>query len=227
MRYYERLVDKFIAPSKFMKNKCIEYEWKKEKFVNIPNPIDADKFKIAKGDKGYIVFVGRISEEKGVGYLIDTASNDSEIPIKIIGEGPQLDILQRAVKQQGLKNVEFTGFQTGKKLEELIKGARILISPSISYENYPLSVLEAKAMGKIVIASKIGGIPEMLPNSMLVESGNAEELALKIKYWFNKKEEERLEIGQEFRKEVLKTNSPEQHLKQVLSLYKKLIDHAS
>ena len=67
----------------------------------------------------------------------------------------------------------------------------------------------------------------MLPNSMLVESGNAEELALKIKYWFNKKEEERLEIGQEFRKEVLKTNSPEQHLKQVLSLYKKLIDHAS
>jgi len=227
MRYYERLVDKFIAPSKFMKNKCIEYEWKKEKFVNIPNPIDADKFKIAKGDKGYIVFVGRISEEKGVGYLIDTAFNNPEIPIKIIGEGPQLDILQRAVKQQGLKNVEFTGFQTGKKLEELIKGARILISPSISYENYPLSVLEAKAMGKIVIASKIGGIPEMLPNSMLVESGNAEELALKIKYWFNKKEEERLEIGQEFRKEVLKTNSPEQHLKQVLSLYKKLIDHAS
>ena len=159
--------------------------------------------------------------------MIDTAFNNPEIPIKIIGEGPQLDILQRAVKQQGLKNVEFTGFQTGKKLEELIKGARILISPSISYENYPLSVLEAKAMGKIVIASKIGGIPEMLPNSMLVESGNAEELALKIKYWFNKKEEERLEIGQEFRKEVLKTNSPEQHLKQVLSLYKKLIDHAS
>ncbi|MCF6276313.1 MAG: glycosyltransferase [Candidatus Magasanikbacteria bacterium] len=222
MRYYKRYVDKFIAPSKFMKKKCIEFGWKKEKFVNLPNPIDVERFNLSKTDRGYIAFVGRVSEEKGVGFLIDTAIKNTEIDIKIIGDGPQLEILQNAVEQEGLRNVEFTGFQTGKKLERLIGGARILVTPSIWYENYPLSVLEAKAMGKIVLASNIGGLPEMVSNSMLFEPRNSEEMALKIKYWFNKKEEELLDVGQELRKEVLKINSPEKHLKQILALYKEV-----
>src|SRR3989338_2357584 len=69
MRYYERYVDKFIAPSQFMMEKYVEHGWDRRKFVQIPLPIEKKQEtrnkKQGEEDRGYVAYVGRLSEEKG------------------------------------------------------------------------------------------------------------------------------------------------------------------
>lgn len=223
MRYYEHYVDKFIAPSEFIMQKCVEHGWPKEKFVHIPHPIDPDKFSVQKSDSGYVAYVGRLSDEKGIEVLLSAAAKTPDIDYKIIGEGPLENNLRQVVKKEKIVNVSFEGFKTGQDLDSLIQGARIIVAPSVWYENYPLSILEAKAMGKIVIASNIGGIPEILSKELLVKPGDADDLASKIKMWYNISPIEREEIGIRLRKEVEKINNPGDHVKEIISLYNLLV----
>ncbi|MFH1766714.1 MAG: glycosyltransferase, partial [Patescibacteria group bacterium] len=68
MKYYERYVDKFIAPSRFMMGKCIEMGWGADRFISLPNPIDKEQKATNKKqvDGDYVAYVGRLSEEKGL-----------------------------------------------------------------------------------------------------------------------------------------------------------------
>lgn len=222
-RYYERCVDKFIAPSEFILNKCVEHGWDKDKFVHIPHPIDLARFKPSRVDGDYVAYVGRLSEEKGLETLIAAAALTSRINYKIIGTGPAETYLKGLVDGNNMGNIEFTGFKTGQELDSLLKGAKLMVVPSIWYENYPLSVLEPKALGKVVIASKIGGIKEMLPKELLVPPENPKKLAEKIEHWYKAGENKRERLGNVLRQDVQKINNPKDHLKAILNLYKDLI----
>lgn len=222
MKYYERYVDTFIAPSRFMMNICLRFGWDEKKFVHIPHPIDTTSFSVAETDKGYIAYAGRLSEEKGLHLLVDAATYMPHIPIKIIGDGPLFVPLQRRVASEGIDNISFTGFQTGDELHASLRGSRVLVLPSIWYENYPLSILEAKAMGKIIIGSNIGGIPELLPADMLADPGNASELAERLQTWYNTPLSSREEKGKELRQSVLQENDPERHVNTIEALYRSL-----
>ena len=222
MKYYEKYVDKFIAPSQFIMKKCIEFGWPKEKFVHIPHPIDMSKFSVQNQNKGYVAYVGRLSEEKGIKVLLSAAERTKDVQYKIVGEGPLLEELKVEVSKKGLSNIEFTGFKSGKELEEIIKNARLLVLPSLWYENYPISVLEAKSMGKVMVGSNIGGLREMLPKDMLVKPGDVEELAGAIEKWHSTSEGEREKRGLELRKEVEKVNDPVKHVQEIEKLYKSL-----
>ncbi len=224
MRYYERLVDTFIAPSDFIMGKMIEYGMPEKKFVHIPHPVDLNLFKAQSAeDKGYVAFFGRLSEEKGVEVLLRAAARLPDIKFKIVGQGPRLKELKQVVKRRGNENVDFVGYRKEKELIKLYDEARIIVLPSLVYENYPLSVMEAKAMGKIILASRIGGIPEMLPDKLMFFPGDSPNLAKQIEKWHRASKKERSEMGAELRKSAEQVNNPQNHLRRILLEYDKLL----
>jgi glycosyltransferase involved in cell wall biosynthesis len=223
MRYYEHYVDRFIAPSECMLETCVRFGWPREKFVHIPHPIDTKRFHVETKDNGYVLYIGRLSEEKGLHTLIDAAAKTPEIPYRIVGTGPLEADLQARVHTENINNVMFDGFQTGKALDELIAGARLSVLPSIWYENYPLSILEAKSSGKIVLGSDIGGISEMLPDDQLFSPGDHTALAALIRSWYDRSSAERTKVAKRERKETETINNPKKHVEAILSLYRELV----
>jgi len=221
MKFYEKYVDVFIAPSIFMKNLMVKYGWDSKKIIHIPSPLDSNEFSFGEEDNGTVVYSGRLSEEKGIPTLIEAAARTPEIPYKIIGAGPLEKELKLLVVQKNIHNVEFLGFKTGTELIDLLQQARFLVVPSIWYENGSLSVLEGKASGKIVLASCIGGLPAMLPRNMLFTPGDVTDCTEKIKSWYAMPAEERQAIGRQLRDEVLQQNNPEEYTKKILELYQK------
>ncbi len=205
----------YIAPSAFMKELCIAAGWQ-EKIEVISNPIEKESFDLYQ-EKGYVGYTGRLSKEKGVEFLIAAAAQTPEISYKIAGNGPEELRLKALAKD--LKNVEFVGWLDGKDIFRFIVEARLLVVPSVWYENYPYSILRPQQMGKVVIASNIGGIPELVPENCLFEPKNTRELVEKIRFWYSAPEEQRQALGALFQKRVEQENSLDQYKESLLRVY--------
>lgn len=217
-KYYQRYIKTFIAPSEFVRDKCIEHQWDAKRFVHLPHAINLDTKYVQAKSKG-VLFLGRMSEEKGIDVLLDAAKMCPDIPFDLVGEGPLFEHFKLQVRRERLANVTLHGFQSGKELEKLRQTARIVCLPSVSYENYPLSILEAKARGKIVIASNTGGIPELLPEEYLFERGNAVNLAKKLKLWYGKKPKVLDLVGKAMRSDVEANNNPTSYIERLEEIY--------
>ncbi|MFZ4632502.1 MAG: glycosyltransferase [Patescibacteria group bacterium] len=186
LKIYEKNITTFIAPSGFMKEKLISFSWPENKIKIITNPFspelsrnDNDKNII---EEDYLLYFGRLSKEKGLETLISAAAITNS-KIKLAGVGPEKEKLEK-ISHDLKVNTEFLGFTSGEELKLTILKAKAIIIPSIWYENMPLSLLEALNLGKLVIASNIGGIPEIIKdgqNGFLFKAGDKNDLALKIK----------------------------------------------
>ena len=123
-----------------------------------------------------------------------------------------------------LTNVQFTGYLTGQALNNALAQARFTVLPSEWYENFPFSILESLAAGKPVIASRIGGIPELIDDGedgLLFSPGDADELADCLCRLWDAPEETR-QMGLNGRRKVLTQYTPENHYHRLYPLYKKL-----
>ncbi|MBZ0190089.1 MAG: glycosyltransferase family 4 protein [Candidatus Kuenenia stuttgartiensis] len=184
-------VDAFISPSFFLKKKLAEMGFRK-KIIHLPNFIDTEKFgKVKGGENGRensLVYFGRLAPEKGLYTLIKATkllNTNCKVGIKIIGDGQIKVDLEEKAKSEGNSNIQFLGYMKGVSLYKEIKKCLAVVLPSEWYENNPMSVLEAFALGVPVIGAKIGGIPELVKEGitgLTFESGNAHELAEKIRY---------------------------------------------
>ena len=155
-RSYHR-VDKFIAPSRFMRDAVIR-RFGADKVAHIPNGIDASRIAMSTQDQGYVLYLGRLSPEKGVETLLRAHLADHAAwRLVIAGTGPLLDELKGKFPA-----AEFRGHLSGANLEAAVNGAAVVVVPSEWHENSPLSILEAMAHGKPIVASRIGGIPELV-----------------------------------------------------------------
>ncbi len=150
-----------------------------DKVVHIPNGIDVTRIDASGKDEGYVLYLGRLSPEKGVETLLRAhASSGVSWRLMIVGTGSLLSDLQRR-----FPSAEFTGHLVGAELEAAIKGAAMIVVPSEWHENSPLSVLEAMAHGKPIVASNIGGIPELVregKTGLLFTPGNVSQLSNNI-----------------------------------------------
>ena len=149
-------VDAFISPSLFLKNKLKEMGFKKE-IIHLPNFIDVKKFEAIKNEndkaeENSIVYFGRLSPEKGLWTLLEAVKKiHGEIKLKMIGDGPIRKELAECVKRESIDNVSFLGYMKGEQLYKEIIKSKAVVLPSEWYENNPMSVLEAFALGKPVI----------------------------------------------------------------------------
>ncbi|MBI5728270.1 MAG: glycosyltransferase [Candidatus Magasanikbacteria bacterium] len=205
----------YISPSDFLREKFIAAGWSGDRIVVLRNPIDAVRYPVTVGDEGYVAYIGRLSQEKGAEVFLRAAAQTPEIQYMVVGDGPLLPALRRLASA----NVHFVGWQTGADLERLANDARLIVAPSLWYENYPYSILEAKARAKIVLASDIGGIPELLPSNFLVPPGDADAFAERVKYFYNLPAAERQRRGAVLRREVAEVNDPAKYLDGLLRVY--------
>jgi glycosyltransferase involved in cell wall biosynthesis len=125
-----------------------------------------------------IVYVGRLSAEKGLMTLID-AAKALPVTCKIIGDGPMRREIELACAARGLENVSLLGYRERDELAREVSDSMFVVVPSEWYENSPRSVIEAFAWGKPVVASRIGGIPELVADGktgFTFSPGSAEDL---------------------------------------------------
>jgi glycosyltransferase involved in cell wall biosynthesis len=157
---YARHVDRFVVPSRFYREKMVEWGWPADRFRYIPNFVDTERYAPAFTPGDAFLFAGRLSREKGVATLIRAVA-EARCKLLLAGSGPALDEL-RALAQELDADVTFLGYLRGEKLHDVIRAARALILPSEWYENAPMSVLEGYALGKPIIGARIGGLPELI-----------------------------------------------------------------
>lgn len=175
---------RFIMVSDFIRNEHIKYfpdiESKSEVLYNFIDLSLYSKFRIGVDAKSnYILYLGRLSKEKGIMTLVETLGRMPDKFLKIAGTGPMKDEILAKIKEMDLRNVNLEGYVSGESLYRLIAGAKFVVVPSEWYENNPLSVIESFALGTPVIASNIGGIPELVQNGItgyLHTPGNSSEL---------------------------------------------------
>ena len=173
-------VDLFVCPSNFLENKLLSArKYYKGKTKTIHNFIDKEKFvnKTCNEDS-YIVFVGRLSKEKGIENIAGAAKLLPQYKFVVAGSGPDEGMLK------DIPNVELAGFLTGDKLVELMGNAKVLLLPSVCYENCPLSILEAHALGVPVVTMNSGGMAELVKDGAtgtLVSEPTPEGIAQKLK----------------------------------------------
>ena len=192
----------------------------KSNFISDPfnNQIKIDK------EGGYALYVGRLSEEKGIDLLLDAWSK-CELPLKIVGDGP----LKKTVEQNQIKSGEFLGVKDKVEVLDLIKNAEFVIMPSICYEGFPMVLVEAFACGTPALVARLGSMQEIInPNitGLYFETGNANDLAEKVRWLVDHPEQVR-QMGHNARQEYLVKYTPEKNYEMLMDIYNQAIEEVA
>lgn len=167
MKIYDK-IDLYITPSYFYKKKLEESGIIHPEIIHMKNflPLDT-KFSDENPDNGYLLYFGRISEEKGIITLLKAMTKlNNNVPLYILGTGPLEDEVKEFIKENHLENkVKMFGFKSGDELKKFVAEAKCIILPSEWYENGPYAIMEAMSQGKPVIVSRYGGLPEIVEDS--------------------------------------------------------------
>ncbi|MDP3985719.1 MAG: glycosyltransferase family 4 protein [bacterium] len=220
LKLYERGIDRFIAPTQFVKEMLVQNGFREDRIAVLPHFYDASHV-IPSYVGSYVGYVGRLSPEKGVGVLIRAAALAPNILVRIAGTGPDAAKLMAYVEEQSIKNVEFVGRLDGEALQQFYTNASLLVVPSIWYEVFGRVVLEAYAAGKPVIASNIGGLPEVVKEGetgILVPPGDAAALAERIQSLFRNADLIR-KMGESARRVVEQEYAPAVLYPKMLEIY--------
>lgn len=226
LRWNKKVLQKytkvFISPSRFLKHKMMEFGFEGDKIVQICNFIPKvktpqKKIEIERGD--YLVYIGRLSAEKGIQTLLKALSLLPDKKLKIIGGDFFPNLADR--HYNNLPNVEFLGFRDWPFICRMLGKAKSIIVPSEWYENNPLSIIESLIQGTPVIGANIGGIPELIDstNGLLFEAGNVDDLIQKVQMMYHKVDWDYQKISEE----AVRKFSEEVFYKKLTSIYEQFV----
>lgn len=181
---YTNIIDKIITPSEFYRKKFIEDGVNEKKITSIHNFLNIQEYEIPITDEGYVLYIGRLVKEKGIFDLINAMSDIENGVLYIAGDGPEKNNIINYIEKNKLQDrIKMLGFLNKEKVKQTIAKCRVVVVPSIWYENCPYSVMETLAIGKPVIGSDKGGIPELVKedyNGYIYEANNVNDLKEKI-----------------------------------------------
>lgn len=176
-------IDVYIAPSDCMAKRMSAAGFTSSAIIQMYNFLPSLELPQEKPtEPAYFVFLGRLSPEKGLTTLIRAfAKAKTGAALHLVGDGPQRQELEALSEELGIKEkIVFTGTRYGEELLDIVSHSLALVLPSEVMENCPYSVMEALSMGKPVIGSRIGGIPELIQQGITgvcFETKNVDELA--------------------------------------------------
>jgi glycosyltransferase involved in cell wall biosynthesis len=239
---YEKNVAYFLTPSHFLRQLLISWGKNPKQIITLHNFVSLEKEKNENQVLGdYLFFAGRLTEEKGIWLLFKIAQALPEIKFKVAGTGPELKRLKKEKEKHGVKNFELLGFQEKEKVKELMAQARLVIVPSLWYENYSMTILEAQALGKAVLATATGGTTEMIEDGQTGFLIPLEEKEFQkkqlfflnssfLELWLDKIKKiyydlpllER--VGSLAQKRVQQENNPETHYQEIIKIYQQAKD---
>jgi len=160
LNWYDQ-VNRFIAPGSFLRDKFVSHGWPEEKITVQNHALRQLPDKPPELEQSYVIYLGRLSEEKGVRWLQNTyrgRKTAPPYPLRIAGSGP----LESLIRKSPTPFVSFDGFLVSPQKEKVLSQASALVLTSQCYENAPLAILEAQSLGVPVIAPRLGGFTEMI-----------------------------------------------------------------
>ncbi len=218
-------IDYIITPSKFYKDKFIEFGIDANKVTHIPNFLTEENIEYDKlEEQDYYLYFGRLSEEKGIMTLIK-AVQEANVKLKIVGTGPLKEEIEKYVSENKLTNIEILGFKSGKELYTIVVNSKCVVLPSEWYENGPYSAIEALKLGRILIGSDLGGIPELIDeekNGFCFKNGNIEELK-NVLIKMEKLDDEKLaNMQKKSKNKFIELYTDKNHYREIMGIYQKL-----
>jgi len=226
--YFTRFADRYgaistlLCPSRFIEMFLMRSGVDVNRLMYHPNAVDSEAYTpYYQGE--YVLYAGRLSKEKGLLTLLQAISG-TDIPLKVAGTGPmEQAVRERAASARG--SITLEGHCDGARLRDLYRNAAFVVVPSEWYENAPMSVIEAFAYGKPVVATSIGGIPELVVDQetgYLVDCGAPDQLRSAIgTLWLDP--ESRRRMGRQARALVETKLSQNARTESLIAIYESLL----
>ena len=220
---WNKMVDCYIALTEFSKEKFIEGGLSSIKIIVKPNFIP--DLGIGKGEGNFVLYVGRLSPEKGLHTLLEAWKKLGHIiTLKIVGDGDLQSKVEQTAKNS--TTIEYLGRQPLNKVYNLMGQAKALIFPSLWYEGLPRTIIEAFAAGTPVIASNLGSMSSLIQHQrtgLHFVSGNQQELIKQVNWMINNPERWK-QMKIEARLEFESKYTAEKNYQQLIQIYSKLIN---
>jgi glycosyltransferase involved in cell wall biosynthesis len=215
-------VDRYIALTQFAADKLGKFRVPRSKISIKPNFVE-DRG-IGQHQGGFALFVGRLSEEKGIHTLLRAdATGQLSIPLKLVGDGPLSEEVRRASERKE-SQITWLGRKSTAETIELMKDATVLLVPSIWYEGFPMVIAEALSVGLPIIASRIGGLPEVVQegfNGLTFEAGEEVSLGKALDTFVNLQSNARMSANA--RQSYLDKYGEEQNYNQLITIYEDIL----
>jgi glycosyltransferase involved in cell wall biosynthesis len=212
----------YAALTEFQRQILIDEGYPADRIVVVPNMAAGEEIVPSDALGSYVGFVGRVSPEKGIETLREAARLLPNVPFKIAGGyEPSSRLTQGAPP-----NLEFLGQLGGQKLSEFYRQARLIVLPSVWYEGFPMILPEAMLHGRPVVASRIGGLPEIVTDGvtgLLCEPGDGSDLAGKIRQLWDSPEACR-RMGSAGRDKALAQYSPEKYYQRLMAAFARALE---
>ncbi|MGB8956644.1 MAG: glycosyltransferase family 4 protein [Tumebacillaceae bacterium] len=246
---FAKYVDAFICPSRFSQQKLAQYGFDVSKTTVIPHYVDAPEATVMEQatearlnneaapeptadqhfEEPYITYVGRLYPEKGILTLIRAMERLPHIRMKVLGTGPLRPQVEAEIRQRKLDHVELMGHVTGDVFHRLVTGARFSVLPSECYEGMPYSALENLSFGKPMVATNIGGLPEVIEDGvtgLLFPFGDEVLLAARIEeLWTD--DAMRRRFAENCLQRHAERFSPDRYYQSVMGLYQTVIERGN
>lgn len=222
------LIDRFIALTDFTARKLAEGGLVAPdkirvlgNFLPLPLPEPASRAARRAEAAPYALFLGRLTEEKGVHLLVDAFSTLPEVPLKIAGDGPEAATLARTVAAAGAHHIELLGFRSGDEKWGLVRGAAFTVAPSLWSECFPFAVLESLACGVPALVAGHGGLEGMVAGrgvGLTHRPGDVADLRLRVAE-LAAAPERRQEMGERGRAMVESDYTDDAHYPRLTAIY--------
>jgi glycosyltransferase involved in cell wall biosynthesis len=216
---YRDKVTRYIALSQFSRRKLIEGGLPAQKIVVKPNFVAAAP--VHHGPRNGALFVGRLSPEKGLTVLRAALETLPDVTVTVIGNGPLRSMLESNAQFQLL------GQCSQEAVQKRMCEADFLVMPSICYEQFPRTLVEAFGCALPVIASRLGPLAELIEHGrtgLLFEPGSARDLAQTIRFAMSNPSLMR-NLGQAARAEYEAKYTPQRNHQQLMEVYSQVIAH--
>lgn len=222
-RWY-RSSDVYVAPSVFMRDTIIEYGIPKEEVTQVYNFIHMSEYEPDYSHDGAYMFVGRFVREKGVMEMLSAFKQMPDVRLDIIGGGPLQEEMQAYIDEHKMSQVRILGAIYPPQMYGKLARAKALIMPSVWYENNPIIMLQAMALGKPIVGARIGGIPELIvegKTGITYDPFDTQDFIRAVRACEGM---DLAHMGMQARELVEKIASPEVHYEQLMEVFEHAIN---
>lgn len=229
LRTWHESIDSYIALTAFSRSKFIAAGLNADKITVKPNFVDPDPGPRTEIGN-YALFIGRVSEEKGLSTLLRAWEHlPVPCPLQIVGDGPERATLEARAIERKICSVAFRGRLSREETIALVKGSRFLIVPSIWYEGFPMAIVEAMACGTPVLCSRLGAMEELVADHVTglhFNAGNSDDLMQKVEWAWNHRSE-MAEMGHAARWEYENRYTADRNYSLLMEIYKRTLNRAT
>lgn len=219
------LIGRYMAVSEFQRQLLIEAGLHADKVVTVPNFVSDQAYNNNNIIGSYFLYFGRIENVKGIGTLIEAMQHIQGVDLLLVGDGNDKTHFEKLTVETRLSNIRFLGYKSGDDLRSLIAGAICTVAPSEWHETFGLVLIESFAQCRPVVASRMGGMTEIVTqgkDGLLFDAKDVPGLVKALR-WMADNRESAVEMGENGQKKVKNLYSEESYFKRLSNVYQEAL----